>query len=415
MSIKLIANKPCPKWFCTLSLFAGLACLNSSLLGRPMQNRKATDLSAQVETQFRTAREAEQKGDYDTAASAYRAILNQHPDLAEIHQNLGLVYYLQAKNHEAIESFQAALKRRPELPGAKLFLGMAYVRINQYEKAIPLLNKFIAQNPKEARAYLNLGLCYVETGQPTEAIRVLQAGSTNFPEDIDILYNLGKVYTQLMTSTFRKMAELGPDSYRVHQLLAESYEARREIPAAVEEYKLALERAPNVPGLNYALANLYWREGSLEEAERGFTKELAINAEHYLATWKLGNTYLIKREVDKALPYLLKAIDQKPELAQAHRDLGRVYSEKGDFQKAMEHFRLVTKLSPEEPTVHYRMALIHKRLGNKEEETKEIALFRKLKAASDDREKRATMVERVSSQDETERSKKDADIQPEVN
>jgi tetratricopeptide (TPR) repeat protein len=211
------------------------------------------------------------------------------------------------------------------------------------------------------------------------------------------------------------MADVNPDSYRVHQLLAESYEARREIPAAVDEYKLALERAPSVPGLNYALANLSWREGSLEEAEIGFKKELAINDEHYLATWKLGNIYLIKREIDKAMPYLLKAIEQKPQLAQAHRDLGRAYSEKGDFQKAMEHFRLVTKLSPEEPTVHYRMALIHKKQGNKEEETKEIALFRKLKKASDDREKRATMVERVGSPDETEKSKKDADIQPEVN
>jgi len=403
------------KWALCVSLLAGLSCKSDDVLGQAAQSRKPSDSTAQVEREFRIAKEAEQKNDYDKAVSAYRTILELRPDLAEIHQNLGLVYYMQGKNREAITSFQAALKGKPELPGAQLFLGMAFVRTNQYEKGIPLLSKFIAQNPKEARAYLNLGLCYVETGQPTEAIRVLQAGSANFPEDIDILYNLGKVYTQLMTSTFRKMADVGPDSYRVHQLLAESYEARREIPAAVDEYKLALERAPNVPGLNYALANLYWREGSLEEAERGFTKELAINAEHYLATWKLGNTYLIKREVDKALPYLLKAIDQKPELAQAHRDLGRVYSEKGDFQKAMEHFRLVTKLSPEEPTVHYRMALIHKRLGNKEEEAKEIALFRKLKAASDDREKRATMVERVSSQDETERSKKDADIQAEVN
>ena len=135
-------------------------------------------------------------------------------------------------------------------------------------------------------------------------MRVLQKGTEYFPEDIDILYNLGRVYTQLMATTFRKMAEVDPDSFRVHQLLAESYEARREIPGAAQEYKLALEKNPNAPGLNYALANLYWREGSLEEAETGFKKELAINPEHYLATWKLGNTYLIKRESDKsfALP-----------------------------------------------------------------------------------------------------------------
>ena len=99
-----------------------------------------------------------------------------------------------------------------------------------------------------------------------------------------------------MASMFRKMAEVDPDSYRIHQLLAEAFEARREVPGAVHEYKLALERHPTAPGLNYALANVYWREGNLEEAEKGFKKELEISPDHYLATWKLGNIYLINRE-----------------------------------------------------------------------------------------------------------------------
>ena len=89
-----------------LSLFAGLVCFSSTVFGaKPMQDRRAPDSSAQVETEFRIAREAEQKGDYDKAASAYRAILELRPDLAEIHQNLGLVYYMQAKNREAIDIF----------------------------------------------------------------------------------------------------------------------------------------------------------------------------------------------------------------------------------------------------------------------------------------------------------------------
>ena len=98
---------------------------------------------------------------------------------------------------------------------------MAYLRSSQYEKAIEPLKKAIAQNSNENRAYLNLGLCYMETGRHEEAMKVLQNGLEQFPQDIDILYNLGRVYTKLMTNTFRKMADVNPDSFRVHQLLGE--------------------------------------------------------------------------------------------------------------------------------------------------------------------------------------------------
>jgi tetratricopeptide (TPR) repeat protein len=384
--------------------------------GQARQAPAAPDLSPQVEKDFRAARQAEKLGDYESAIAAYQSVLKQRPDLAEVHHNLGLVYYMQAKNPEAIRSFQEALRRKPDLAGANLFLGMAYVRTSQYEQAIPLLRKAITQNPKESRTYLNLGLCYVETGQHLEAMKVLQKGAETFPEDVNILYNLGKVYTKLMTTTFQKMAEVDPDSFRVHQLLAESYEARREVPVALQEYQLALEREPNAPGLNYAMASLHWREGNLEEAEKGFKRELELSPEHYLATWKLGNIYLIKRDIDQALPYLLRAVEQKSDLGQAHRDLGRAYADKGDLGKAMEHFKIVAKLAPEEPTVHYRMALMHRRLGNKAEEKNEMDLFRKLKAAGDEREKRATRLERGTMLDEdSERSKKDKDVDVEPN
>ena len=94
--------------------------------------------------------------------------------------------------------------------------------------------------------------------------------------------------------------------------------------------------------------------------------------------------------------------------------MGRAYANKGEWEKAMEQFRMVIRLSPEEATVHYRMALVYRRLGNREEEKNEMALFRKLKAASDEKEKRATKVERPGMLDETDRSKKDKDIESEV-
>lgn len=407
VSGKRLASRAAPR----LRLWTWLALFTSvNLLGQSTGKRGQADLSPQVQEYFQAAKQAEKAGDYAKAVDAYRSILKTMPELAEVHQNLGLVYYIQVKNREAIESFQQALKGKPNLLGANLFLGMAYARTNQYEKAIAPLKKAISLNPNERNAYLNLGLSYVETGRYHEAAETLQRGLDQFPKDIDMLYNLGKVYTKMMTVTFQKMAETEPDSYRVHQLLGESYEARRVTTKAIEEYKAAIARKPEAPGLHYALANVLWKEGNLEEAAKEFTKELEINPEQYLATWKLGNIYLIKRETDQAMVYLQRALEQKPDLGQAHRDLARALTDKGDLTGAMEHLNKVIELAPDEPTVHYRLALLYKRLGRKQEERAEMEKFQKLKAASDQRLQAARSVQ-ASGDEESERSK--ADIESE--
>src|SRR4030095_13972156 len=102
-------------------------------------------------------------------------------------------------------------------------LGMTYTRSNQYDKSIEPLTKAISLNPGEPRAYLNLGLSYSELGQDREAMKVLQSAADVGPDDVEVLYNLGIVYTRLMTNAYKKMAQVDPDSHRVHQLLGASY------------------------------------------------------------------------------------------------------------------------------------------------------------------------------------------------
>src|SRR5439155_501536 len=87
--------------------------------------------------------------DYQKAITEYQAVIRQRPDLAEVHTNLGLVYYLQGMNDDAIAAFQRAVELRPSILGANLFLGMAYVRTNQYQKALEPLRKAPSLNTRK--------------------------------------------------------------------------------------------------------------------------------------------------------------------------------------------------------------------------------------------------------------------------
>ncbi len=366
-------------------LFVFLVCVRGSALAQ-------TTLEAGIEQHFRAAREAEKNGDYEKAATEYQAVLKLSPELAEVSSNLGLIYYLQRKDEEAIKAFQYALQRKPDLLAPNLFLGMVYVRANQYEKSIEPLKKAIALAPGETRAYLNLGLSFVELGREVEAMGILQKASELWPQDIEVLYHLGVVYTRLMTTTYKKMAQTDPDSHRVHQLLGASYEARRDSPKAIEEYKLAIAKKPDFAGLHYALGNVYWKDGDLEKAEEEFLQELKIAPENYLTTWKLGNIYLTTKRYDLALQYLEKAVQQRPDLGQAHRDLGKALIQTGgDMERAVAHLKRVVQLAPEEPTCHYLLAQVYKKQGRKAEQQTELEIFEKLRKIQQQKEQSATL------------------------
>ena len=344
-----------------------------------------SDSEEQVRVHFLAARQAEKSGDLAKAVSEYQAVLKLRPDEPVIYNNLGLVYHLQFNYREAIAAFQQALKLNPELLGANLFLGIDYYRTNQSEKALAPLKKAIVANPNDVQAHLYLGRCYLDLGRYEEALQEVQKSVKLAPKDADTLYTLGQVYGKLMGAAYLKMAEVDPDSYRVYQVLAESYDSQKNMEKAIDAYKKAITRKPGLPGLHYGLGDVYWRAGRVDEGLKEFQEELKLNPENYMAIWKIGNLYIVKSSWDEAIPYLEKAILLAPKLAQAHRDLGKAYFQKNELEKATKHYRKVIELDPEEDTSHYRLAAIYKRQGRTQEAQVEMKIFetlaKKVKAA----------------------------------
>ena len=115
---------------------------------------------------------------------------------------------------------------------------------------------------------------------------------------------------------------------------------------------------------------------------------MQLAPENYLVTWKLGNIYLSERKYDLAFRYLNKAIQQKPNLAQAHRDLGRALFQTGDYEGAIGHLKTVAQLAPDESTAHYLMAQAYRKLGKTKEQNAELELFGVLREAEQKRMKR---------------------------
>jgi len=88
-----------------------------------------------------------------------------------------------------------------------------------------------------------------------------------------------------------------------------------------------------------------------------FRKLDALAGQAALADLKLH----LRDHFDEGVSELEAVLQQKPDLAAAHRGLGYAYLRKGDFQRAGQHFQRAAELDPKDPQVLYYAALLMNR------------------------------------------------------
>ena len=104
-----------------------------------------------------------------------------------------------------------------------------------------------------------------------------RAGKTE-PE---VVYLLVKAYRnagqpEAGIRAFSELASTFPESAFVHQLLGEAYELTENPEAAENEFRRAIEKAPEQPELHFALGYFCWKQRRYGEARAYFERELRI-------------------------------------------------------------------------------------------------------------------------------------------
>ncbi|PYV20307.1 MAG: hypothetical protein DMG24_23140, partial [Acidobacteria bacterium] len=96
------------------------------------------------------------------------------------------------------------------------------------------------------------------------------------PANIDALYYLERLCTILSQIEFRRLLETAPDSFRAHQLMAESYSARHDDDEAEKEYQAALKANPTSVEILDALGELKRSKFKFDEALDYYTRALKL-------------------------------------------------------------------------------------------------------------------------------------------
>ena len=192
----------------------------------------------------------------------YKATLENAPDSFRIISDLGVKYYFDGKNEEAIELFKRSIGINPRYAKAHSNLGMVYNSIGKYEEAMQACVEAIEGDPDYADSYNNLGEAYRGLARYKEA-----------------------------EEAFKKAIELRPDHPEPYNNLGVIYKNLKRYDDAIE-----------------------------------ITKEaIALDPDFETAYYNLGNVYIVKEMPDQAIESFRKAIELDPDYAKAHNNLAAAY------------------------------------------------------------------------------------------
>jgi Flp pilus assembly protein TadD len=98
------------------------------------------------------------------------------------------------------------------------------------------------------------------------------------------------------------------------------------------------------------------QEGRVDEAISHFQKALEIRPDYAEAQCNLGLALFQKGRVDDAIAQYQKALQIKPDFAEAHFNLGNALLQKGKADEAVTHFQTALQIGPANPSIQNNLA-----------------------------------------------------------
>jgi tetratricopeptide (TPR) repeat protein len=268
--------------------------------------------AAPADDAYKQAQNLQNRGDVQGAINAALAGLAAQPDNLKLNTLAGDLYMSQGQYDNALKYYNAALQKKGKDPDALYGAGMADVKLKNLDEAI---KNFEAGDKTKARFLYGLGLAQMEKGDYNNA-------DLNFRKAIDKdkknpEYHIALAEVSFLNKTYAiAISEfgnaLGMDSTLaakypdMHYNLAQSYLNLRNIPKAIDEYKLDLQtNAADTAGW-MELARIYDVSGNTPEAIYCYEKYTSIVPNNGNAWFDLGELYLKLPDQEKAAPRLKK-------------------------------------------------------------------------------------------------------------
>jgi tetratricopeptide (TPR) repeat protein len=169
---------------------------------------------------------------------------------------------------------------------------------------------------------------------------------------------------------FEEFLELNPTIFQVNLNIGNCYRQIGEYDKAIAAYQAILDQVTEEQGsyegdegASRALSSMgetYMLKGDLEKASEYLQKAMSMFPDDETLAFNVGEIFFNQAETDKAIEYFKKAIEIKEDWPPPYRQLGYAYLNKGEYQLAIDSLKKFLEYAPDDPQAPTIEALIPK-------------------------------------------------------
>ena len=279
---------------------------------------------------------------------------------------------------EAIQKLTDLKQQQPAQRGIDRELGIAYYRKGDFAQAQSAFAKAMEEDPADREVVQLRGLSFYQLGRPAEAIPLLkQVQSWIGSANVDANYVLGLCYmhTQNYDEARRAFAQVfgvPPDSAAAHLFLARMLLRQEYDPIAEQNALKAAAIDPKLPLVHYLLGEFYLYKSNVQKAIEELKLEQKLNP-GYAGTYdRLGDCYSRIGRYDDAERTLQRAILLDATSTGPYILMGKVLIKKKDFVSAANYLQKAMRMDPTNYISHHLMGEAYRGLGREADAEREL-------------------------------------------
>ncbi len=229
---------------------------------------------------------------WDEAIIAYSKLIELNPDLPWVYHKLGTAFIQLEKWQEAVNAYRNATELKPDLFLSHKNLADVLMKLEKWSEAVVGYRKAIEIDPNiDDVVYYNLGNALVKLEKWSEAV-VAYRQATQIKPNYYLYYNqlvsalvrLSEVdkirkidaYGEAI-ACYKTLIKLQPELRENYHKLAEFFQSKGELEAAIDIYLQAIEIKPDVPWSYNYLGEILMKLKRWNQAIFTFLTALSIN------------------------------------------------------------------------------------------------------------------------------------------
>ncbi len=262
---------------------------------------------------------------------------------------------------QAIDELDEALAINPANSSWHFDKGLALDSMNRFEEAIKEYKLALETNPSDVEILNSLAVDYTRTGHYDLAIEMFEQVE-KLDNNFEPCYcNRIITYTEmekhdLAEQMFYIAQHIDPDCALCFYNIGNNMFIRGEYKKAIGCWKRTAELEPTHPQINYRIAQAYWADGDLEQAQKYLLTEMRQNPGDVDIIGDFGLMQLEKGNIESAREKFNRVLEFEPNSAMATFYLGEIAFNNGDYEQAESYYYNALLLDGQTRGARFRMA-----------------------------------------------------------